>query len=457
MVVGCQGQPGILASVAEAGRVLFARSGEVSIAYRVIGDGPIDLVFVPGFVSHLEVGLELPNIAGVFDRLSSFARVVVFDKRGTGMSDRTAGLPTLAERMDDVRAVLDAVHCERAAVLGLSEGGPAAAMFAATYPDRVSRLVLWLCGLGPNIEERDEEAQRAVSFFDEFVGEHWGDGSAMRLLVGHGAPFDPAVDDLFARYERYSATPTAAQAVIRRSFAVDSRPLRSAIGVPTLLVAHPTDPIAQIDAVRATALDILGARLVETSAPGHLSWDIAEREDLDVIEEFLTGSRQYRHPNRKLVTVLFTDIVGSTEMAFRMGDQRWAALLDKHDAAVRQELQRFRGRELSTTGDGFIATFDGPARAVECAHAVVGRARVLGLDIRAGLHAGECEVRGDDLSGVTLHVGARVSAEAQGGEILVSRAVRDLVEGSGVAFASVGQYELKGVPERLELFTTAVA
>lgn len=453
----CKCQSGILAIVAGGGRVFFARSGDVSIAYRVVGDAPLDLVFVPGFVSHLEVGLELPNVAGIFDRLSSFARVVVFDKRGTGMSDRTAGLPTLAERMDDIRAVLDAVQCDRAAVLGLSEGGPAAAMFAATYPERVSGLVLWLAGLGPNIEERDEEERRAVAFFDEFVGQHWGDGSAMRFLVGAGAPFDQAVDDLFARYERYSATPTAAQAVIRRSFAVDSRPLRNAIGVPTLLVAHPTDPVAPIDAVRATALDIRGARLVETSAPGHLSWDIAEREDLDVIEEFLTGSRQQRFPKRKLVTVLFTDIVGSTEMAFRMGDQRWTALLDLHNAAVRQELQRFRGRELSTTGDGFIATFDGPARAVECAHAVVGRARVLGIDIRAGLHAGECEVRGDDLSGVTLHVGARVSAEAHAGEVLVSRAVRDLVEGSGVAFASLGLYELKGVPEKLELFTAAIA
>lgn len=412
----------------------------------------MDLIVVPGFVSHLEVCLELPNLAGILDRLTSFARVITFDKRGTGMSDRTVGLPTLAERMDDLRAVMDAVDCQRAAVLGISEGGPAAAMFAASYPERVTALVLWVSNLGPPIDQRSQAEQDAVAFFDNYVGEHWGDGSAMRLLVGAGAPDDPAADELLARFERYAATPSAAQAVIRRSFTVDSRPIRAAIAVPTLMVVHPGDPVIRVDIARETARDIPGARIVETDAPGHLSWDLHEREDLDVIEEFLTGSLHPRVSDRKLVTVLFTDIVGSTEQAFRMGDQRWLALLDQHDTAVRQELQRFRGREIKTTGDGFVAAFDGPARAVECAHAVANRGRVLGLAIRAGLHTGECEVRGEDLSGVTFHVGARVAAEAGARQVVVSRTVRDLVDGSGLTFDSLGYYELKGVPEKLELF-----
>jgi class 3 adenylate cyclase len=424
----------------------------VSIAYRVGGSGPLDLIVVPGFVSHLEVSLELPNLAGVHDRLCSFARVITFDKRGTGMSDRTAGLPTLAERMDDLRAVMDAVDSERAAVIGISEGGPAAAMFAATYPERVQALVMWVSVLGPPIDMRSKAEQAAVQFFSEFIGSNWGDGNAMRLLAGAGAPEEPAVDELLARFERYAATPSAAEAVLRRSFGVDARPLRAAIAVPTLMVIHPDDPVIPIEIARETAAEIPRARLVETDAHGHLSWDLHERSDLDVIEEFLTGSLHPRVSNRKLVTVLFTDIVGSTEQAFRLGDQKWASLLDQHDAAVRQELQRFRGRELAMTGDGFVAAFDGPARAVECAHAVVGRARVLGLDIRAGLHTGECEVRGEDLSGVTLHIGARVSAQAGAGEVLVSRSVRDLVERSGLEFESYGYYDLKGVPEKVEVF-----
>ena len=443
--------------MAANGGVFFAKSGDVSIACRVSGKGPVDLVVVPGFVSHLEVSLELPNLGGLFERLSSFARVITFDKRGTGMSDRTPGLPTLAERMDDIRAVMDSVDCERAAILGISEGGGAATMFAASYPERVSALVLWVACLTPPIDQRSEEEQRAVALFDEYIGAYWGDGSAMRLLVGAGAPSDPAVDDLFARMERYSATPSAAQAVIRRSFAADTRALSGSVGVPTLIVVHPDDPFVRVDLARATARDIPGARLVETSASGHIPWDLHEHEDLDVIEEFLAGSLQPRLPERKLVTVLITDIVGSTELAFRLGDTRWAALLDQHDAAVRVELQRFRGRELATMGDGFLAAFDGPARAVECAHAIRRRARVLGLDVRAGLHAGECEVRGNQLTGVTLHIAARVSAQASAGEVLVSRVVRDLVVGGSHEFESRGYFDLKGVPEKVELFEALIA
>jgi len=433
-------------------RTLYAKSGDLSIAYQVLGDGPMDLVFVPGFVSHLEVGMELPNIARVAARLSSFARLITFDKRGTGLSDRTLGLPTLAERMDDIRAVMDAVGSERAAIVGMSEGGPAAAIFAASHPERVSALVLWVSGLGPPLDERDEEERATYAFVDSYIGEYWGDGSATRFLIGAGAPDEPALGELFSRFERYAATPAAAQAVLRRSYSVDARPVRDAIGIPTLLVAHPDDPVMPIDLVRATAAGISGARLVETDSPGHWSWDIDERSDLDVIEEFLTGSTHTRVSDRALVTVLYTDIVGSTEQALMLGDQRWRTLLDEHDALTRRELRRFRGREVNTTGDGFVVAFDGPARAVQCAQAIVDDATVLGLELRAGLHTGECEARGDDLAGITMHVGARVAALAGPGEVLVSGMVRDLVYGSDIEFETRGDHELKGLPDRWELF-----
>jgi class 3 adenylate cyclase len=435
-----------------AAAIRYARSGDLSIAYRVHGDGPTDLVFVPGFVTHLDVGMELPNIAGVSARLSSFSRCITFDKRGTGLSDRTSGLPTLAERMDDIRAVMDAAESERAAIVGMSEGGGAAALFAATYPERVSALVLWVTCLGPPLEQRPEIAKATFSVFESYIGENWGDGTAMRFLIGTGAPHEPAVDELFARYERNAATPAAAQAVLRRGFEADCRPIMEAIAVPTLVVAHADDPIIPIELARQTALGIRGARRAETDSPAHWSWDIAERLDLDLIEEFLTGSVADRPGDRVLATVLFTDIVGSTELALRLGDQQWRQLLDAHDKITRRELRRFRGREVNTTGDGFVATFDGPARAVQCAEAIIREALPLGIEVRAGLHTGECEVRGRDLAGVTMHICARVSDLAAPGEVLASRIVRDLVTGSGIQFESRGQYTLKGIPQPTELY-----
>jgi class 3 adenylate cyclase len=417
----------------------------------------MDLVFVPGFVSHLELSLELPNVAAVVARLTSFARVITFDKRGTGLSDRTSGLPTLAERMDDIRAVMDAAASERATIVGVSEGGPAAAMFAASYPERTNALVLWLSSLGPPIDERDEKSRAALELFDDYMGQFWGDGSSMRLLIGEGAPPDPWVQDLLGRYERNAATPTAAQAVLRRSLGVDARPVRAAVGVPTLVVAHLDDPVIPIELARDTAAAIVDAQLVEIDALGHFCWNIADYPDLDVIEEFLkgslvTGRGPVAVPDRLLATVLYTDISRSTERAVEVGDRRWRSLLDQHDTLTRLELGRYRGREVSTTGDGFVATFDGAARAVQCALAVVRRCRALDLDVRAGLHTGECEVRGDNLAGVTMHIGARVAAFARPGEVLVSRTVRDLVSGSGMEFEPRGRHELKGVPQRWELF-----
>lgn len=445
--------------MAAGGRTRFAHSGEISLAYQVLGDGPLDLVFVPGFVSHLEVAYELPNITGVFDRLSSFSRVIVFDKRGTGMSDRSLGLPTLAERMDDIGAVMNAAGCERAAIVGPSESGAAAMMFAASYPERVSALVLWITAAAPPLSAQDENLKQTVNVLVDHMGEHWGDGSATRFLIGAGAPLDPAVDEAFARYERYSATPSAAQAVIRRNFEVDSRPFLSSICVPTLLIAHKGDPVIPIERARETAAGIRGSKLVETDGASHWSWDIADLSDLDVIENFLTGSNKSESTAqsiRKLVTILVTDIVGSTEQAFRLGDKRWIKLLDQHDAAVGDEVRRNGGRELHPTGDGFVTAFDGPARAVNCAHAIVRRARVLGLEVRAGLHTGECEVRSHDLAGVTIHVAARVCAKADAGEVLVSRVVHDLVAGSAYEFDSRGYYELKGVPDKVELLNSTI-
>jgi class 3 adenylate cyclase len=317
-------------------------------------------------------------------------------------------------------------------------------------------LVLWVTCLGPPLDERPEIAKATFAVFDSYIAQSWGDGTAMRFLIGSGAPHEPEVDELFARYERNAATPGAAQAVLRRGVEADCRPIMAAIAVPTLVVAHRDDPIIPIDLARQTASGIRGARIVETDSPGHWSWDIAERVDLDLIEEFLTGSLADRPGDRVLATVLYTDIVGSTELALRLGDHRWRQLLDAHDKITRRELRRFRGHEVNTTGDGFIATFDGPARAVQCAEAIIRDARALNIDVRAGLHTGECEVRGRDLAGVTMHIGARVAALAGPGEVLASRTVRDLVSGSGIQFESRGERTLKGIPQPTELYAAIV-
>ena len=429
----------------------YAKSGDFSIAYQVVGDGPLDVVVVPGFVSHLDIGWELLPFVKALSRLSSFARVIVFDKRGTGLSDRTADLPTLAELMDDIRAVMDAAGSTRAAVIGLSEGGPSAMLFAATFPERTAALVLWLTAVRPPLEERDEATRKLHDWSHEYVGQHWGDGTSMRWLIS-GIPDDAVTNELLARFERNAATPTAAQAVFRRSSAPDARQFLSAVGAPTLILAHTGDPVIPIDAPRLTAKQIPGAQLVEIPIAAHLCWDTDSSPDLDLIEEFLTGTRQ-RVPDRVLATMLYTDIAGSTERAAASGDERWRHLLDAHDAAVRRQLVRFRGREVNTTGDGFLAAFDGPARAIQCALAVVADTRALGIDVRAGLHTGECEVRGGDLAGIAVHVGARVAALETPGEVIVSRTVRDLVAGSEIEFTDRGEYILKGVPGSWQLFT----
>jgi class 3 adenylate cyclase len=430
--------------------VQYAQSGDLSIAYQVIGDGPFDLVFVPGFVSHQDLAWEVELFVRMLTRFGSFARTVFLDKRGTGLSDRSLGFGTPEDRMDDIRAVMDAAGSERAALVGVSEGGPLAVLFAATYPERTASLVLWATfariladddypiGLPPELPER----------LAQLVSDQWGQGTALRYFAAN-MPDDPETKKLIARYERSSITPTKVREILRATNSMDVRAALPAVSAPTLVLSRSNDPLMPPPFGRYLAEHIDGARFVELPGDWHLNGAAGGEEDaLDVVEEFLTG-RRHEPPvevDRVLKTILFTDIVGSTERAAELGDRRWRELLDAHDRAVRRELERHRGVEVKTTGDGFLAAFDGPGRAVHCAQATVDAARDLGLEMRAGLHSGECEVRGDDLAGMTVHIGSRVAALAEAGEVLVTSTVRDLVIGSDLSFTDRGVQSLKGVP-----------
>jgi class 3 adenylate cyclase/pimeloyl-ACP methyl ester carboxylesterase len=428
----------------------YAQSGDLSIAYQVFGEGPRDIVYVPGFISHCDLSWETPLLRGIAERLGSIARVITFDKRGTGLSDRTLGFGTTEDRMDDIRAVMDAADCDQAAVVGLSEGGPLSILFAATYPDRVTALVLWDTWARV-LAAPDYTIGADPSVSDAVIGaicDTWGSGDGLRVVVQHLAT-DADTNALLARYERSAATPTGVREVQRRNAEIDVRSALPAVSAPTLVMHRRHDPVVPIRFGRYLADHIPGSRFVELPGDWHTNGSVGGEEDaLDVMEEFLTGSRQARQPepDRVLKTVLFTDIVGSTVRAAELGDRRWRELLDAHDAAIRRELERFRGEEVKTTGDGFLAAFDGPGRAINCARAIATRSHDLGLDVRAGLHTGECELRGDDLAGIAVHIGARVAALAGPGEVLVTSTVRDLVNGSGIDFMDRGCHALKGVP-----------
>ncbi len=428
----------------------YAKSGDVNIAYQVVGDGPLDLVFVPGWVSHLEVGWEDPSFARFLHRLASFSRLIMFDKRGTGLSDRVSlnELPTLEQRMDDVRAVMDAVGSERAAVMGVSEGGSMCALFAATYPERTSALVLYAAnarhpahGLTP------EQLQPILEAFER----GWGQGMAGPMWAPSRA-HDQQLMGWLARYGRLGASPGAAVALFRMAAAINIRKVLPAIRVPTLILHRTGDQALPVIESRYMAEQIPGAKYVELPGDDHLPYLGDADAILDEVQEFLTGVRPAPEPDRVLATVLFTDIVGSTQQAAELGDRRWRELLDGYYGLARRELDRFRGREVKTTGDGFLATFDGPARGIRCACAVSDEAARLGLPIRAGLHTGECEMMGDDVGGIAVHIGARVAAQAAAGEVLVSSTVKDLVAGSGLQFEDRGSRTLKGVPEEWRLF-----
>jgi len=429
----------------------YAKSRDVSIAYQVVGDGPLDLVLVPGFVSHLDADWDDPRHAHFLRRLASFSRLIRFDKRGTGLSDRPGGLPDLETRMDDVHAVMDATGSERAALFGYSEGGPMSVLFAATYPEMSTALALY--GTYAKRSEPDEDYPWAATWeerqrYAKQIEEEWGSDPDLHRLC-------PGADDAMAQWwgarARASASPGAARDLILMNSLIDVRHVLPAVQVPTLVLHRSGDLDSHVDEGRYVAEHIPGARFVELPGDDHVPWIDADQV-VDEIEEFLTGARPAPESDRVLATVLFTDIVGSTQRAVELGDRRWRDLLEAHNEAVRIQLGRFRGQEVDTAGDGFLATFDGPARAIRAAHAIQESVRRLGIELRAGLHTGECELADGKVRGIAVHTGARVAALAGPGEVLVSSTVRDLVAGSGIAFEERGEHELKGVPGTWRLY-----
>jgi class 3 adenylate cyclase len=430
----------------------YARSGDAHIAYRVFGDAPRDIVIIPGTTSHVELYWEYPTNAYLLKRLSSFARVIVFDKRGQGLSDRV-GEQTLEERTGDVLAVMDAAGSERATIYGWSEGGAMSLMFAATYQERTSGLVLF----GAFASMREKPWALTPEQFEQLmdlVETRWGRGT----FAGLGAP-SCARDSEFLRWwgqlERASASPGAVMTLLRANYDIDVRHILPSIQAPALVFHRIGDALVPVEAGRYIARHIRGARYVELPGSDHLIQalddDLLNRL-LDEIEEFITGTRQRPEPDRVLATLMFTDVVGSTERAVELGDRRWRDVLADFYATVRKELAAFHGDAVNTTGDGVLATFDGPARAIRCACSIRERVRPLGLQIRTGLHTGECERIGDDVGGIAVHIAARVSAAAAPDEVLVSRTVKDLVAGSQLRFADRGAHSLKGVPDPWQLY-----
>jgi pimeloyl-ACP methyl ester carboxylesterase len=430
----------------------YALSGDVSIAYQVMGNGPIDIVLVPGFLSHVEFMHETPGYTAFLRRLSSFARVVTFDKRGQGLSDRIADAPSLEQRMDDVRAIMDAIGSRRAVLFGFSEGCPMSALFAATYPERVSHLIL--CGgFARSADRMSNEVWQARL---EQIVRNFGTG-AMIQTVAPSLASDPEAVAQFAKFQRLSGSPGSVRTFLILNRQIDVTSILPALRVPTLVLHRETDP--QVSAVwgRKLAADISGARYVEYPGSDHFMW-IGETEALlGDIEEFVTGHRESAAAEleRVLATVLFTDIVGSTRSAADLGDQRWRRLLDNHDQLAQQIVGKHRGNLVKSTGDGILATFDGPGRAVRCALAFGSAAQQIGLPLRAGLHTGEIEIRGKDIGGIAVNAAARVMGQSGSNEVLVSRVVTDLVAGAGLKFAERGSFELKGLPGKWDLFAAS--
>jgi pimeloyl-ACP methyl ester carboxylesterase len=437
----------------------YARSGDVSIAYQVAGEGPFDLVFVPGSISHVELGWTIPRRARLLSSLAEFSRLIIFDKRGTGMSDRLAESTTFEQRMDDIRAVMDAAGSERAALLGISEGAPMAVLFAATYPTRATALVLY-GGLARTLWAPDYPLGMQPDEYERMLKEeeaNWGNPEWLEEFARAANPgADPGelrgIVDLF----RYSASPGAIVDLDRLNAAIDVRPVLSAIAMPTLVVHQTGDPWVSVEHGRFLADRIAGARMVELPGSGHMltteNVNLFLREVRTFLEDAWGGAWEEAEPDRVLATVLFTDIVGSSEKLASLGDRAWRKLLERHHQLVRRQLVRFRGQEVDTAGDGFFASFDGPARAIRCACAIVAAMPELGLDVRAGLHTGECELVDGKVAGIAVHTGARVAAHAERGQVLVSSTVKDLVAGSGLGFEERGTHKLKGIPGEWRLY-----
>jgi class 3 adenylate cyclase len=434
----------------------YAESDGASIAYQVVGDGPLDVILVLGFATHLELQWEGAPMARFFERLSAFSRLVLFDKRGTGLSDPVDEVPTLEQRTDDIRAVMDAVGSERAAFVGISEGGPTSVLFAAAHPQRATALVLY-GAMGRTTEAPDypwaSPADALRESAAEFIAPYWGrQADGMVELFAPSLAGDPQVAQFTARMERSAASPGMVRKIFEMFLDIDVRAVLPTIHVPTLVLHRHGDRVVNRRAGQQLAACIPRARYVELPGIDHLPWAGDSDAVLGEIEEFLTGARSLPEPDRVLATVMFTDIVGSTQRAADLGDTRWRELLGAHHTAVRGELRRFRGREVKTMGDGFLATFDGPARAIRCGQAIAAEARSLGLEVRVGLHTGEVELIGDDVGGIAVHIAARVGALATPGEVLASSTIRDLVAGSGIRFEERGARRLEGIADEWRLF-----
>jgi class 3 adenylate cyclase/pimeloyl-ACP methyl ester carboxylesterase len=425
----------------------YALSGEVNIAYQAMGNGPVDIIMVPGIVSHVEFQHEAPGYTAFLRRLSAFARVITFDKRGQGLSDRISGAPSLEERMDDVRAVMDAVGSERAAVWGFSEGCTMSVLFAATYPERVSKLILFggFAETATLSNDWEERIARRVKV--------WGTGDLIKMIWPSRAMNQEAIN-LIAKFERLSASPGTLKAIMLLNAQINIRPILSTVQVSTLVLHRRGDAMVPVELGRSLATQIPNAKFIEYPGEDHFLFSGEVEVLLGDIEEFVTGHRESQSADleRVLATVLFTDIIGSTRSAAEMGDQAWRRLLDDHDQLAKQVVAKHRGALVKTTGDGILATFDGPGRAVRCALAFGTAAKQIGLPVRAGLHTGEIEMRGSDIGGIAVHAAARVMAQCQSSEVLVSRVVTDLVAGAGLKFSERGSYELKGLPGRWDLF-----
>jgi class 3 adenylate cyclase len=424
----------------------YARSGDARIAFQVMGEGPPDIVFIGGPASHLDIQWEDPETVRNRQRFASFARVITFDRRGTGLSDPVDRPPTLDQQMDDLAAVLDAAGIKRVALVGAVEAG-LSAMYAASHPDRVSALVLVNVAVSGGLVVDEERRE----LFLDLIENHWGEGRFLALFAPSRAG-DQRFVDWWTRFERSSVSPSMARNLVDLNARTDLRGVLPAVRVPTLVLHRRDNPLIPVEAGREAAALIPGARFVEAPGTDLYEWPGADDPESDVIEEFLTGRRPQRGPERVLATVLFTDIVASTDRAAKVGDRAWRELLDRHNALVRDRLARFRGREVKTVGDSFVATFDGPARAVRCAQEIVEGVDELGLAVRCGLHTGECEMLDGDVSGIAVHIGARVGALASGGEVLVSSTVKDLVVGSELGFEDRGAHELRGVPGEWRLY-----
>ena len=431
----------------------YARSGDVEIAFQTVGEGPIDLVWVAGFVTHLDVLWEDPSYRRFCEQLGAFSRLIMFDKRGMGLSERVR-VATLEERMDDVRAVMDAIDIRQAAVIGMSEGGPMSVLFAATYPERTRALIL--CG-GEVKEERTEDWPWGEATWEEWEGwmadndVTWG----REDMFWHIAPStegDTQVRDWWNRMMRSAMNPSASVEFMRMGMGIDIRDVLPTVNVPTLILHRTDDQVCHVENARYMASHIPDAKYVELPGNDHAPWVNGGNDILAEIQEFLTGVREPVQPDRVLATVMFTDIVGSTALATERGDRRWAELLERHHAIVRGELARFRGHEVDTVGDGFFATFDGPARAIRCARAISSSVRGLGIQVRSGIHSGECELLDGKVGGIAVHTGARVASFAGPGEVLVSGTVKDLVAGSGISFLDRGRHALKGIPGEWQLY-----